>query len=76
MIEIEPSTLQVVGGFLMLAGLFVLREIASGALKEAGKDLWNWARHLRRRGRCRCTECELSGPLAHSGNDRVDRNSD
>jgi hypothetical protein len=28
----------------MLAGLFVLREIMSGALKEAGKELWVWAR--------------------------------
>ena len=37
---LELAALQVVGGFLMLAGLFVLREIASGALKEAGKKLW------------------------------------
>ena len=28
----------------MLAGLFVLREVASGVLKEAGKELWVWAR--------------------------------
>jgi hypothetical protein len=40
----DLSHLQVVGGFLLLAGLFVLREIASGALKEAGKELWMWAR--------------------------------
>ena len=38
------SNLLVVGGFLLFAGLFVLREIASGALKEAGKDLWGWVR--------------------------------
>lgn len=52
----EPSTLQVIGGFLMLAGLFVLREITSGALKEAGKELWAWVRERRSRTkrRCRC----------------------
>jgi hypothetical protein len=33
------SNLQVVGGVVLLAGLFVLREIASGTLKEAGKEL-------------------------------------
>lgn len=53
---IEPSALQVIGGFLMLAGLFVLREIMSGAMKEAGKELWAWARKRRSRSkyRCRC----------------------
>jgi hypothetical protein len=40
----DLSNLQVVGGLLVLAGLFVLGEIASGALKEAGKDLWVWAK--------------------------------
>jgi hypothetical protein len=34
----DLSNLQVVGGYLLLAGLFVLREVASGALKEAGKE--------------------------------------
>ena len=34
----EPTTLQIVGGILMLAGLFVLREFASGALKKAGEE--------------------------------------
>jgi hypothetical protein len=45
--SLDPSALQVVGGFLMLAGLFVLREIVSGALKEVGKDLWAWAKNRR-----------------------------
>ena len=40
----DLSHLQVVGGFLLFAGLFVLRKIASGALKEVGKDLWSWAK--------------------------------
>ena len=35
----DLSNLQAVGGYLVLAGLFVLREIVSGALKEAGKEL-------------------------------------
>jgi hypothetical protein len=43
----DLSNLQVVEGYLALAGLFVLREIASGALKEAGKDLWGWVRTWR-----------------------------
>src|SRR5215212_9877503 len=33
----DLSSPQVAGGFLLLAGRFVLREIVSGALKEAGK---------------------------------------
>lgn len=37
---LEPSALQVVAGFVLLAALFVVREIASGALKKAGEDLW------------------------------------
>lgn len=40
----DLSNLQVVGGYLVLAGLFVLREVASGALKEVGKELWLWAK--------------------------------
>ena len=52
----DLSNLQVVCGYLLLAGLFVLREVASGALKEAGKELWVWARGKRlgrHRRRCR-----------------------
>jgi hypothetical protein len=51
--NIEPSSLQVVGGFLMIVGLFVLRELASGALKEAGKDLWIRAKGRGKKG-CEC----------------------
>jgi hypothetical protein len=36
MTQADLSNLQVVGGYLVVAGLFVLREITSGALKEAG----------------------------------------
>ncbi len=43
----EPSAVQVVAGFALLVALFVAREIASGALREAGKDLWRW---LKRHG--------------------------
>jgi hypothetical protein len=45
----NSSALQVVGGYLVLVGLFVLREITSGALEEAGKELWTWAREKRSR---------------------------
>jgi hypothetical protein len=37
---LEPSAFQVVAGFVLLATLFVVCEIASGAMKEAGKELW------------------------------------
>lgn len=59
--SVDPSALQVVGGFLVLAVLFVLREIVSGALKEAGKDLWAWAREKRSRGNRRCRRRQLFG---------------
>ena len=51
--SLDPSALQVVGGFLLLAGLFVLREVVSGAMKEAGKDLWGWVKSRRSTPRCR-----------------------
>ena len=52
----DPPTLQIVGGWLLVAFLFVLREIASGALKEAGKELWADVRqrHAPRPGSPRC----------------------
>jgi hypothetical protein len=40
----DVPELQVIGGFLMLAALFVLREFASGALKQAGEEFWLWLR--------------------------------
>lgn len=46
MIVIDGSALQIVGGLLLLAALFVLREFASGALRQAGEDFWE---RLRRR---------------------------
>ncbi len=45
---LDPPTLQVVGGWLLVAMLFVLREVASGALKVAGKELWDRMRQRRR----------------------------
>ncbi|MFN8594183.1 MAG: hypothetical protein U0031_22225 [Thermomicrobiales bacterium] len=42
---LDPSALQVVDGWLLIAFLFVLREVASGVLKEVGNDL---SRRVRR----------------------------
>jgi hypothetical protein len=41
---LDVSALQVIGGVLTLAALFVLREFASGALKKAGEEFWLWMR--------------------------------
>ena len=43
----DLSIFQVVARYLVLAGLFVLREIVSEVLKEAGKELWMWVREQR-----------------------------
>jgi hypothetical protein len=43
----EPSAFWPLGGIVTLAVLFVLRELTSGVLKEAGKELWGWARARR-----------------------------
>jgi hypothetical protein len=51
----EPSAFGPLGGILTLAVLFVLRELTSGVLKEAGKDLWGWAKCRRRADRMRPT---------------------
>jgi len=51
---LEPSALQVVAGFALVCVLFVAREIASGALREAGKDLW-------KRIKCRSARKRLGG---------------
>jgi hypothetical protein len=55
MMQPDLSNLQGVAGFLVLVGLFVLREIVSGALKEVGKELWSWAKNRgsRRDRHCR-----------------------
>ena len=47
----DPSALQPVAGFLLLVLLFVLRELAAGALKEAGKELWTWFKAWRAKAR-------------------------
>ncbi len=47
------SPWDIAGGLLGLGLLFVLRELASGALREAGEDLWAWGR---RRGKQRCPD--------------------
>lgn len=47
MIVIDGSALQIVGGLLLLAALFVLREFASGALRQAGEDFWERMRRRR-----------------------------
>ncbi len=53
----EPSAWQVVAGLVMLVVLFVAREVASGALNAAGRDLWAWVkRRAWRRHPCRCDE--------------------
>ena len=46
---LDPAAVQVVGGWLLVALLFVLREVVSGALREAGKEFWRWVRSRRRR---------------------------
>ena len=54
----EPSAFGPLGGILTLSVLFVLRELTSGVLKEAGKELWAWSRARRSRSsrHCRCRE--------------------
>jgi hypothetical protein len=44
----DLSHLQGVDGYLLLAVVFAPREIPSGALKEAGEDVWVWAKDRRR----------------------------
>src|SRR5215207_2216527 len=64
--RLDPSTLQVVGGFLTLVVLFVLREFASGALKQAGEEFWVWARRRRSRGQsARSDVDDGAGPGGH-----------
>jgi hypothetical protein len=67
---LEPASLRVLGGFLLLAGLFVLRELVSGALKEAGRDLWIWARHRARSQPARSKPIACAGTGEHSETDR------
>ena len=46
---------------MVLAVLFVLGEIVSGALKEAGKDLWGWIKMRHARHRAICVLAEATG---------------
>jgi len=38
----EPTIPMIAGGAVALAVLFVTRELASGVLRQAGGDLWDW----------------------------------
>jgi hypothetical protein len=63
--SIEVSELQVIGGVLMLAALFVLREFASGALKKAGEEFWLWLRRGRAGGTAAATQIENGAGPGH-----------
>ncbi len=63
MIVIDGSALQIVGGILLLAGLFVLREFASGALRHAGEDFWD---RIKARRKSNQPESHLDPELAPS----------
>ena len=39
-----PPAALVVGGIAFVVVAFVAREVASGALREVGKDLWEWVK--------------------------------
>ena len=49
----EPSALQAAGGLALLLALFAAREVVAGALREAGKDLWERAKRHPERTRAR-----------------------
>ena len=40
----EPSPELVAGGLIVLVVVFAAREVAAGALRAAGKDLWEWVK--------------------------------
>ncbi len=44
----DPSTAMVTAGALIVAA-FVAREVAAGALRAAGNDLWQWVKRTARR---------------------------
>src|SRR4051812_17256754 len=65
--SLDPAALQLVGGFLTLAVLFVLREFASGALKKAGEEFWVWVRRQRPSGHAaRRNPHDDAGPGDHA----------
>ena len=51
---VEPSTWEPLGGLALLLLLLALRELAAGALREAGKDAWEAAKRHGRGWRWRC----------------------
>lgn len=59
---LDPSPVAVVGGLVALVVLFVIREVAAGAFREMGKDLWSRLKRCNP-GRCRRSD---GGPL-HRG---------
>ena len=40
----HPSPAVVAGGLIVLVVAFAAREVAAGALRAAGKDLWAWTK--------------------------------
>jgi hypothetical protein len=44
---IDPVNLEAAGGIIMLVVVFLVRKLASGALKEARKNFWGWAKAQR-----------------------------
>ena len=53
---VEPSGLEPLGGLALLLLLLALRELAAGALREAGKDAWEASKRRVRRGRGQCPD--------------------
>ena len=45
----EPTTPIVAVSAVVLVALFVAREVAAGALRAAGGDLWQWIKRTARR---------------------------
>ena len=43
---LEPSAPLVAGGIALVVAVFVAREVASGALNAAGRELWEWVKRI------------------------------
>jgi hypothetical protein len=46
---LDPSPELVTGGLILLVVAFAARELLAGALRAAGKDLWEWLKRRARR---------------------------
>jgi hypothetical protein len=46
---LDPSATMVVAAGAVLVAAFVAREVAAGALRAAGHDLWQWLKRAARR---------------------------